>query len=52
MKGFQSHGKDIDREILLSMDNEELLKTCSLNKYFLNEVCDDMFFKNRLLRNG
>ena len=45
-KGFQKHGKDIDREILLIMDNEELLKACCLNKYFFNEVCNDMFFKN------
>ena len=51
MKGFQSHGKDIDREILLSMDkDEDLLKACSVNKYFLNGVCDDMFFKNRLMK--
>ena len=51
MKGFQEHGKDIDREILLNMDNDkDLLKACSLNKYLLNEVCDDMFFKNRLLK--
>jgi len=51
MKGFQEHGKDIDREILLSIDNDkQLLEKCSLNKYFFNEVCNDMFFKNRLMR--
>ena len=50
-KGFQSHGKDIDREILLSIDNDkQLLEKCRLNKYFFNEVCDDTFFKNRLIQ--
>ena len=40
--------KDIDREILLAMDDEDLLKTCSLNKYLFNIVCDDNFFYKRL----
>ena len=41
--------KDVDREILLAMADEDLLKTCSLNKYFLQNVCDDNFFYKRLL---
>ena len=41
--------KDIDREILLAMDDKSLLKTCSLNKYLFNIVCDDNFFYKRLL---
>ena len=50
MKGF-SGIKDQDREILLNIqDDKDLLKTCSLNKYLYNEVCNDMFFRNRLAR--
>ena len=31
------------------MDNErDLLKACSLNKHFRNEVCTDVFFYNRI----
>ena len=41
--------KDVDREILLAMTDEDLLKTCSLNKYLFNVVCDDNFFYRRLL---
>ena len=41
--------KDVDREILLAMSDEDLLKTCSLNKYLFNVVCDDNFFHKRLL---
>ena len=40
--------KDVDREILLAMTDENLLKTCSLNKYLFAVVCDDSFFYNRL----
>ncbi len=36
--------KDLDREILLKMSDREILKTCSLNKYFSKKVCDDDFF--------
>ena len=49
MKGFQEHGKDIDREILLKLkDDKEFLKSCNLNNYFRNEVCNDNFFRTRL----
>ena len=42
---------DQDREILLNIQNDkELLETCSLNKYLYNQVCNDMFFRNRLTR--
>ena len=40
--------KDVDREILLAMSDEDLLKSCSLNKYLFNVVCDDNFFYRRL----
>ena len=36
--------KDVDRQILLKMDDREILKTCSLNKYFSEKVCSDDFF--------
>jgi len=38
-KGFQKHGKDIDREILFHIeDDKDLLTMCRLNKYFFNEA--------------
>ena len=49
MKGFQEHGKDIDREILFKIkEDKEFLKVCNLNNYFRNEVCNDNFFRTRL----
>lgn len=47
MKSISGY-KDTDREILLKMDDENFLKTCNLNNYFKNEVCNDNFFKKRL----
>jgi hypothetical protein len=41
--------KDIDREILSKLHDKELLKTCSINKYTWEKVCDDAFLKRRLL---
>jgi hypothetical protein len=41
--------KDTDREILSKLDDKELLKTCSINKYTWEKVCDDVFLKRRLL---
>ena len=40
--------KDLDREILSYIPDEELLKVCSINKYFYYKVCDDAFLKRRL----
>lgn len=40
--------KDIDREILMRMDDVNFLKTCSINNYFRDQVCDDIFLQNRL----
>ena len=40
--------KDVDREILLRIDNDkELLNICNLNKYALS-LCNESFFRNRL----
>lgn len=41
--------KDVDREILSKLDDRELLKVCSIDKYTWNTVCDDAFLKRRLL---
>jgi hypothetical protein len=41
--------KDLDREILGKIDDRELLKVCSINKYTWNTVCDDAFLRRRLL---
>lgn len=48
MEGFSSL-KDTDREILLKLSDKELIKTCSLNKYLFRFVCDDNFFRRKLL---
>jgi hypothetical protein len=41
--------RDLDREILGKVDDAELLKVCSIDKYTWNIVCDDDFLKRRLL---
>ena len=43
--------KDVDREILKHVDDEELLKFCSLDRKTWNEVCDDNFLRRRLNNN-
>lgn len=40
--------KDIDREILKYIDDEELLRICSLNRRMWYETCDDNFLRRRL----
>ncbi len=39
--------RDVDREILMKLDDYSLLKTCSLNN-FRKSVCDDSFLERRL----
>jgi hypothetical protein len=41
--------RDVDREILGKLDDKDLLKVCSIDKYTWNTVCDDSFLKRRLL---
>jgi hypothetical protein len=41
--------RDVDREILSKLDDRELLKACSIDKYTWNTICDDAFLKRRLL---
>lgn len=40
--------KDIDRIILGKLEDKELFQILSLNKY-LYKICDDSFFRNRLV---
>ena len=39
---------DTDREILRYVEDERLLKVCSINKRMWNTVCDDAFLRRRL----
>jgi hypothetical protein len=41
--------RDVDREILSKLDDRELLKVCSIDKYTWNTICDDAFLRRRLL---
>ena len=40
--------KDVDREILKHVDDEQLLKFCSIDNKTWNSVCDDDFLRRRL----
>lgn len=40
--------KDIDREILKHVSDDELLGACSIDRRMWNEVCDDSFLRRRL----
>ena len=42
--------KDVDREILKHVKNDELIRICSIDKKTWNEVCDDNFLRRRLAR--
>jgi hypothetical protein len=39
---------DTDREILLKLSDKDLLKSCGINKYFRNKVCNEQFYITRL----
>ena len=41
--------KDVDREVLKDVDDDKLLKICSVDRKTWNEVCDDTFLKRRLM---
>ena len=36
--------KDIDRHILTFLPDADLIRCCSLNRHFYNNICDDKFF--------
>ena len=40
--------KDIDREVLKHIDDDQLLMICSIDRKTWNEVCDDNFLRRRL----
>jgi hypothetical protein len=40
--------RDLDRELLGKLEDRELLKACSIDKYTWEKVCDDDFLKRRL----
>ena len=44
-----SGNKDTDREILLKLSDKDLLSACKSNKYLYTSVCDDNFFRRKLL---
>jgi len=45
-----SGNKDVDRKILSKLDDRNLLQACQVNKYVWNQVCNEDFFRNRLLK--
>ena len=42
--------KDTDREILKYVEDDELLRICSIDKRMWNSVCDDSFLKRRFMK--
>jgi hypothetical protein len=48
---FPTGAKDVDREILNKLPDEDVIKSCSLNSYLREKVCDEGFFKRRLDQN-
>lgn len=42
--------KDLDREILKHIPDENLLKICRINKKTYNETCDDKFLERKLAK--
>ena len=45
---FPTGQKDVDREILSKLPDEDVIKACSANSYLKEKVCDEGFFKRRL----
>ena len=41
---------DIDREVLLLLNNEDMLSFAAVNKYMFSKVCDDVFFRIKVYR--
>ena len=48
---FPTGQKDVDREILSKLPDEDVIKSCSSNSYLREKVCDEGFFKRRLDKN-
>ncbi len=45
---FPTGIKDLDREILAKLPDEDVIKACSINKYAREKVCDEQFFERRM----
>ena len=45
-----SHIVDVDREIFSHLNDRDLIKTCNLNNYTQNIVCDSSFWHNRFIK--
>lgn len=41
----------MNREILSKLPDEDVIKSCSVNSYLRDKVCDEGFFKRRLDQN-
>ena len=41
--------KDVDREVLKHVDDDELLRVCTIDRKTWNDVCDDNFLRRRLV---
>src|SRR5581483_7258204 len=39
---------DVDRQILMRLDDRDMLSACSVNKYYNKKVCSEAFFQDRL----
>ena len=48
MRNFPTGMKDVDREILAKLPDEDVIRSCSLNKYLREKVCDEGFFERRM----
>ncbi len=48
---FPTGIKDLDREILSKLPDEDVIKSCSVNKYLREKVCDERFFERRMKQN-
>ncbi len=51
MKNFPTGIKDVDREILRKLPDEDVIKSCSVDKYLREKVCDEQFFERRIQEN-
>lgn len=49
-RAFSGH-QDVDREILMNLNDKSLLKVCIANNYLRTKVCDDSFLKRRMKKN-
>lgn len=42
--------KDVDREVLRYVKDDELLRICTIDRRMWNDVCDDNFLRRRLIK--